>query len=159
MAELNKRIEAGEVKLAFDGKLGYLRSVLAALSVPVESQMLVYSPSSSQTEHIADTTPSALYFNDTVAVGWVNGGEVLETASLDPEQGEIFWTLTQQPNERPQFVRGTRCLECHLRPATSGVPGLVVMSMLPLSDNQNEYAQGWAWINEPQLKTGGADGT
>ena len=143
VARLNTGIQAGKVTLTFDSRVGYLRSVLAALDVPVDSQTLVYSPSSSQTDHITDKTPRALYFNDTAAVGWVNGGDVLEVAALDPEQGEIFWTLTQQPQERPQFVRSRQCLECHYSYATSGVPGLLVMSMLPLSDNPSEYAQGW----------------
>jgi len=143
VAKLNTRIQAGQATLAFDGRLGYLQSVLSALGVPVDSQMLVYSPTSSQTDHITEKTPRAVYFNDTTAVGWVNGGDVLEVAALDPEQGEIFWTLTQQPQERPQFVRSRQCLECHYSYATSGVPGLLVMSMLPLSDNQSEYAQGW----------------
>jgi hypothetical protein len=144
VAELNGKLQAGQAKLAFDGRLGYLRSVLAALDVPVESQTLVYSPTSFQTEHITEMTPRALYFNDTVAVGWVNGGDVLEVAALDPEQGEIFWALSQKPQQQPQFVRSRQCLECHLSASTSGVPGLFVMSMLPLSDNQNEYAQGWS---------------
>ena len=144
VAELNKKIQAGQVMLTFDGQLGYLRSVLAALDVPIDSQTLVYSPTSSQAEHIAEATPRALYFNDAVAVGWVNGGNVLEVAALDPEQGEIFWALTQKPQRQPQFVRSGQCLECHLSASTSGVPGLLVMSTLPLSDNQNEYAQGWA---------------
>lgn len=143
VAELNKKLQAGQAKLAFDGRLGYLRSVLAALDVPIESQTLVYSPTSFQTEHITETTPRALYFNDTVAVGWVNGGDVLEVAALDPEQGEIFWALSQKPQQQPQFVRSRQCLECHLSASTNGVPGLFVMSTLPLSDNQNEYAQGW----------------
>ena len=144
VAELNRKLQAGKAKLAFDGRLGYLRSVLAALDIPVESQTLVYSPTSVQAEHISETTPRALYFNDTVAVGWVNDGEVLEVAAFDPEQGEIFWTLSQKPQPQPQFVRSRQCLECHLSDSTSSVPGLLVMSTLPLSDNQNEYAQGWA---------------
>jgi hypothetical protein len=85
-----------------------------------------------------------VYFNDGVAVGWVNGGDVLEIAALDPTQGEIFWTLTQKPQQQPQLVRRRECLECHLSASTSGVPGLFVMSTLPLSDNKNDYAQGWA---------------
>src|SRR4029079_18600482 len=94
VAKVNTRIQAGQATLAFDGRLGYLQSVLSALGVPVDSQMLVYSPTSSQTDHITEKTPRAVYFNDTTAVGWVNGGDVLEVAALDPEQGEIFWTLT-----------------------------------------------------------------
>ena len=144
VAELNKKIQAGQVRLTFDGRLGYLKSLLDALDIPVSSQTLVYSPTSFQTEHISETTPRALYFNDTVAVGWVNGGDVLEAAAIDPVQGEIFWTLSQTSRNQLQFVRERRCLECHFSESTSGVPGLFVMSMLPLSDNQNEYAQGWA---------------
>ena len=28
-------------------------------------------------------------------------------------------------------------------PQTHGVPGVLTMSVLPLSDNKNDYAQGW----------------
>jgi hypothetical protein len=41
-------------------------------------------------------------------------------------------------------VRGAQCLQCHLTAETSGVPGFFAMSVLPLSDNQNDYARGWA---------------
>jgi len=143
VAQLNKKIQDGQVKLAFDDRVGYLRGVLNALNVPTESQMLVYSPTSAQAEQISETSPRALYFNDTIAVGWVKGAEQLELTALDPQQGNVFWTLDQTPQERPQFTRSTRCLECHLSDSTNRVPGLLVMSMLPLSDNQNEYAQGW----------------
>jgi hypothetical protein len=144
VAELNRNVQAGRVTLAFDNQFGYLRSVLTALDVPISSQALVYSPTSAQSDHISEASPRALYFNDEVAVGWVNGGNVLEIAALDPHQGEIFWTLAQTPQQQPQLVRRRECLECHLSASTSGVPGLFAMSTLPLSDNQNEYAQGWA---------------
>jgi hypothetical protein len=144
IAALNRKLQAGEITLAFDDRVGYLRSVLNALDVPVESQMLVYSPTSARAEQISESAPRALYFNDTVAVGWVNGADEFELTALDPQQGNVFWTLEQKPQQRPQFVRPTTCLECHLSDSTSRVPGLLVMSMLPLSDNQNEYAQGWS---------------
>ena len=64
VAELNRKTQSGQARLAFEDKLGYLRSVLAALDVPVESQMLVYSPTSLQAEQIAEKTPRALYFSD-----------------------------------------------------------------------------------------------
>jgi hypothetical protein len=145
VATLNKKMQAGQVTLAFDNQFGYLKSALSALEVPTDSQVLVYSPTSRQTEIITPSNPRALYFNDTTAVGWVKGGDAVEVATEDPEQGVIFWTLPQKPQERPQFVRATtQCLGCHLGPSTAGVPGMFAMSMLPLSDNQNEYAQGWA---------------
>jgi hypothetical protein len=45
--------------------------------VPVESQMLVYSETSLQFEHITQATPRALYFND--SVGWVKSADSLES--------------------------------------------------------------------------------
>ena len=42
IAVLQRKIDNGEVKLAFDDKHGYLQAVLDALHVPVETQMLVY---------------------------------------------------------------------------------------------------------------------
>jgi hypothetical protein len=141
---LNRKIQEGELRLSSNGASGYLRSVLAALGISVESQVLVFSESSLQREHITKTNPRALFFNDTVAVGWVRGTDTLEVAAQDPEQGVVFYQLSQKPQEKPQFVRGTECLQCHMTSFTSGVPGMTAMSMLPLSDNQNEYAQGWA---------------
>jgi hypothetical protein len=41
VALLNARLEAGQVQLRDDGPSGYLRSILDALAVPVESQMAV----------------------------------------------------------------------------------------------------------------------
>src|ERR1700745_1924825 len=43
VAELNRRIDDGTARVTFDEGAGYLRSVLDALHVPVESQMLVMS--------------------------------------------------------------------------------------------------------------------
>lgn len=144
VAELNQRIRDDQAHLAFDATGGYLRSVLDALHVPVESQMLVYSETSLQHEHIALATPRALYFNDSVAVGWVNGAEAVEVAAHDPQQGVIFYVLSQMRAQKPHFVRSSQCLQCHETPTTAGVPGLLTMSMLPLSDDPNEYAVGWA---------------
>ena len=144
VAALNRRIASGEVTLTFDPASGYLRSVLDALTVPVESQTLVYSPTSLQSIRITQRNPRALFFNDQVAVGWVKGTDTLEVSSMDPRQGAIFYQLAQVREGRPQFTRTTQCLECHLAEDTSGVPGLLSMSMLPLSDDPNEYAVGWA---------------
>src|SRR5688572_11820419 len=48
ITELNRKLKAGEVALRAEGESGYLRSVLEALSVPVESQLLVFSKTSFQ---------------------------------------------------------------------------------------------------------------
>lgn len=143
VARLNRRIEEGQRQLSFGGSGGYLQSVLGAFDIPVSSQTLVFSETSLQREHITPTNPRALYFNDNVTVGWVPGTDSLELAAQDPEQGIIFYQLAQTPQENPQFVRSRECLQCHIGAFTGGVPGLLTMSMLPLSDNPNEYAQGW----------------
>src|SRR5262245_46986273 len=49
---LNKKIQSGEVRLAFEPGHGYLKSVLEALEVPKESQVAVFSKTSAQVAHI-----------------------------------------------------------------------------------------------------------
>ena len=46
----------GLAKLVFDDRTGYLRSVLDLLQVPVESQVLVYTQTSLQAQHVKMTT-------------------------------------------------------------------------------------------------------
>jgi hypothetical protein len=144
VARLNERLEKGDVRLSFDGPSGYLRSVLAMLDISPSSQALVFSENSLQRAHISRATPRAIYFNDTATVGWTRGAESLEVAAHDATQGVIFYSLSQKPQAKPQFVRAGACLQCHLTAETSGVPGLFMMSVLPLSDDPNEYARGWA---------------
>lgn len=143
VAALNRRIQAGEIQLTFDPVSGYLRSLLDALNVPIESQTLVFSQTSFQAELINMHNPRAVYFNDTVAVGWVRGGEVLEVTAQDPRQGVIFYALEQTRAARPQLKRNVQCLACHLSWDTLGVPGLMVMTMFPLPDDPNAYANGF----------------
>jgi len=144
VARLNERLGQGERQLSFDGSSGYLRSVLALLDISPASQTLVFSENSLQRAHIRKATPRAIYFNDTTAVGWTNGADSLEVAAQDATQGVVFYSLPQKPQAKPRFVRGAECLQCHLTAETSGVPGLFMTSVLPLSDNQHEYARGWA---------------
>ena len=144
VARLNERLAKGDLQLSFDGPSGYLRSVLAMFDISPASQTLVFSENSLQRAHISKATPRAIYFNDTTTVGWTNGADSLEVAAQDVTQGVVFYALAQKPQPKPQFVRGAECFQCHLTAETSGVPGLFMMSVLPLSDNQHEYARGWA---------------
>ena len=138
VASLSRRIASGEVTLTFDPVSGYLRSVLDALRVPIESQTLVYSPTSLQSIRITQRNPRALYFNDHVAIGWVKGTDTLEISSMDPRQGAMFYQLAQVREGRPQLTRTTQCLECHLSEDTAGVPGPLAMSLDPLADDPHE---------------------
>ena len=151
VSRLDREIRDGRRTLAFDPQSGYLTSVLAALDVPVESQALVFSPTSFQASRIHMHNPRAVYFNDTVAVGWVRGGEILEVAALDPTQGVIFYALEQSRETMPRFTRNDSCLACHLSWDTLGVPGLMLTSMFPLPDDPNAYANGLTTVQGSPL--------
>ena len=126
VTDLNERLAAGAAALRFDPQTGYLPAVLEALDVPVSSQVLVYSQTSFQASKINQKNPRALYFNDTVAVGWIRGADLLEITAQDPRQGTIFYSIPQLPSERPQFGRQEHCVSCHLTWDTLGVPGPTV---------------------------------
>jgi len=132
VAELALRLEAGEVALSHDSAQGYLASLLEALEIPVSSQGLVFSRTSLQTDRIAPWSPRAIYFNDDVYVGFVQESPILEIASIDPDDGAVFYTLSQDETQPPTFVRETTtCLMCHdSRSVTGGVPGVMVRSTL-----------------------------
>jgi hypothetical protein len=144
VSELNRKIQSGATRLAFDGATGYLRATLDALNVPVESQVALFSQNSSQAELIGLKNPRMLYFNDAVAVGYVRGGKLLEIAAHDPRQGVIFYALAQTAAGVPRFTRDDNCLACHLSWTTLGVPGLFVFSMQTLPADKNAYASGFA---------------
>jgi hypothetical protein len=143
VAELNKKIQDGTIRLTLDGRGGYLRSTLNALDVPVESQVAVFSQTSSQEKLIGPRNPRTIFFNDDVAVGWVRGGNIIEVAAHDRQQGVNFYTLNQAAADKPRFERDDQCLECHQSWETLGVPGMFVLSTFPRPDD-NAYAGGFA---------------
>lgn len=141
VARLQKEMDAGEVKLDYDSEhFGYLPSVLKHLGLNLDSQLLVFSKTSFQGPKISPKKPRALYFNDQVAVGFVQGGEVMEVAATDPHQGVIFYTLELQKKDKPSFFRRTtECLNCHVIPGTLDVPGLEVTSVVPGPDGAPRF--------------------
>src|SRR5688572_7702732 len=143
IAELNRKLKAGEVTLKAEGPSGYLRSVLDALNIPVESQLLVFSKTSFQASRIGPKNPRAIYFNDTVSVGWVRGGEVLEFAAQDPAQGTLFYTLSQDPDRTPVLERNDACVTCHASDTTHYVPGMFIGSVFPGADGTTMYGPAY----------------
>ena len=130
IAQLERRLERGEVSLRYESQHGYLRSVLDALHVPVSSQTLVFSKTSFQFNQISPAAPRALYFNDDVYVGQVHNGKFLEFISFDPQQGAIFYLIDERPSERPRFERAAvDCVQCHVASSTRGVPGVMLRSV------------------------------
>jgi hypothetical protein len=134
VARLQKRLESGQTKLDFAPNRGYLPALLKELDINIDSQVLVFSKSSIQTAHISPRTPRAIYFNDDVAVGYVQGGDVLELSALDPRLGIILYSLDVEQSAKPEFSRRDDCLRCHQGPVTMGIPGIFVSSLHPRTD-------------------------
>ena len=134
VARLEKRLESGSIQLDFaPNGWGYLPAVLQQLGISIDSQVLVFSKTSIQLPRISPRTPRAIYFNDEVAVGYVQNGEVLELTSLDPKLGILPYTLDAQKSDKPEFSRRDDCLTCHQGPVTLGVPGILISSVHPRS--------------------------
>ncbi len=163
VARLTARLRAGSAHLDYDRSGGgYLRSVLAGLGVPIESQMAVFSKTSLQSSVIASGNPRSIFFTDDVAVAWPRGG-FIEIAAHDPQQGVQFYMLEQREIDKPEFLRpesfrpGGACLACHQAFATLGVPGMLARSvaagrdgrLLPqlanyITDDRSPLEERWA---------------
>ncbi len=128
IADLAAELAAGKRQLEFDPQHGYLPSLLAALDIPVESQVLVFSKSSLNQQLITPQTPRAIYFNDDVYVAFVPGAASLELSAIDRSKGALFYTLLQGKQERPRFQREERCVVCHAAQSTLQVPGHMLKS-------------------------------
>ena len=135
VAELQQKMKSGQAKLEFEKDHGYLVSLLKALKVPVSSQTLVFSKTSLQSERISPKTPRAIYFNDDVYVAWVQSMGLIEIMSTDPQKGAIFYVLSQERSDHPEFERssGHECSVCHYvaEAAPKFVPRLLVSSVIP----------------------------
>jgi hypothetical protein len=110
-----------------------LRSVLEALHVPVESQIAVFSKTSLQAPLISPDNPRTIFFNDSVAVGWMKGG-FIEIAAVDPRQGVQFYTADPRAPGPVLFDKGRDCLRCRVGEATLDIPGMVVRSTYTTRD-------------------------
>ena len=151
VARLEDKLETGKAKLNYvSNGLGYLPSILAALGIHIDSQVLVFSRTSVQSSHISPATPRAIYFNDEAAVGYVQGGEQIELTGVDPQLGVLAYTLENVKSSSPRIGREEDCLRCHQGPATLAVPGLMVSSVHPRSDDSAE-GHGSAFITDQRI--------
>ena len=129
IAELQARLDRGEVKLRFDDRYGWLPSLLDALKVPRSSQLLVFSKTSLQRNFITPRNPRALYYSDDVYLGYVPGAPLMEISAVDPQLGGVFYTIEQLPARKPKFTREADCLRCHAANRSMGVPGHILRSI------------------------------
>lgn len=165
IAKLNASLQRGEVEWEADARYGLLPGLLKSLGIPLSSQVLVFSKTSFQLQRISPEAPRALYFNDDVYVGWVQGSRVLEVSAVDPRRGGIFYTLAHVPGEKPQLRRRDDCLQCHASANTLGVPGHIVRSVYPdaqgypltnigsfLTTHRSPYRERWGgWYVHGEL--------
>jgi hypothetical protein len=132
VGRLQAKLDRGEATLNYDEQQGYLADVLRELGIARSSQMLVFSKTSFQRSKISRRAPRAIYFNDDTYIGFCQQGEVIELSTTDPRQGAVFYTLRQQPSDKPVFQRQTHdCLQCHVSSKTQDVPGHLVRSVYP----------------------------
>jgi hypothetical protein len=133
---LQEKLDSGEVRLQWEPKWGYLRSLLRALEIDVSSQTLVFSKTSLQITKIAEPTPRAIYFNEDTYVGYVQDSDLLEFAAIDANVGVVFFGMVNRQDTKPLLDReGGRCLTCHdtYSMMGGGVPRVLVMSA-PVED-------------------------
>lgn len=143
IARFQDRIDRGEARLEYDSRLGYLPSLLEALEIPTSSQVLVFSKTSAQFRLISPSSPRAIYFNDDIYVGWVRGSRLMEISVADPAGGAVFYTLPQEPTEKPRFVPDNgACLQCHETGRTLGIPGHLTRSVYPSTGGMPYFQLG-----------------
>ncbi len=134
-ARLADSLSTGRAELKFESNgFGYLRSLLENLGINTDTQVLVFSKTSFQSDLINPRNPRAVYFSDDVSVGFVPGGEVYEIIAVDPTSGLQFYTLSTHREEKPALrQRGRECLSCHAS-VNQLVPGLMLGSVYPAAD-------------------------
>ena len=146
VAALAARLEKGEVKLTFasDGH-GYLKSVLEALKISPESQVLPFTKSSLQFDRISPLTPRTVYFNDDVAVGAVHPGGLIEIIANDRRGGIVFYTIDNKaPDAKNSAVphlqeENARCAVCHGM-VNMVTPGWIVANIIATADGMPQIA-------------------
>ena len=141
--EIRAKIASGEVKLRHEETHGYLPHILELLGIDTTSQVLVFSKTSLQLKRITPERPRAIYFDDENYIGYCQYGDVVEIATTDPKLGAMFYTLSQEPEEKPNIIRDRgECLQCHASNRTKTVPGHLVRSVYPNKYGQPEFGRG-----------------
>lgn len=142
VAKMWERVCNGRTKLDVSDQKAWVLSALHELGVPEESQVLVFSKTSLQTNLISPQTPRSVFFNEETYVGWVPGG-LIELIGIDPVQGPQFYTMSLPSKAvRPVLEKSEQCLSCHEGSRTDNVKGMMVRSMYVDADGQPIFQYG-----------------
>ncbi len=142
-----KAARCRRVTFKHEDAYGYLLALLDELKVPKSSQMLVFSKTSLQREHISPSTPRSIFFSDDVYVGFIPGAPLIEVSVADPKLGAVFYTLDQTKPDKPKLTRNNQCLECHASAKTMGVPGHLVRSFATDESGVVDFSSGISQVN------------
>ena len=128
---LMKRIQRGEVLITEANGKPLVERFLKELKLDKDTQVLVFSKTSLQRRAVSYNNPRAIYFNESVYLGWMPNGRI-EIASFDPELGPLFYFQRQLDDKTsPLFARTRSCLGCHAGDATNFLPGSLGQSVYP----------------------------
>jgi hypothetical protein len=131
MSLLMEKIDTREVKITEENGKPLVERLLRELKLDKDTQVLVFSKTSLQKRAVSYRNPRAIYFNESVYLGWMPNGRV-EVASFDPEIGPLFYFQRQLDDTRSRlFVRTRSCLGCHAGNATNFIPGSLGRSVYP----------------------------
>ena len=148
MTKLAAEITNGEWAAPSGSGKEFLRSVLKRLSIPIESQVMVFSKTSLQNSLINHRNPRAIYFSNDAYVGWVPGGKV-EVIVEDEKLGPVFYVLSPPIGDKaPVIERHTdSCLQCHGNSRTEGVPGMLIRSVNPDENSHPLLSHGTTLVD------------
>ncbi len=137
VARMWEQESKGRLQLDVSSRKNWVHSVLRALNVPVESQVLVFSKTSLQNTLINPQAPRAVFYNEETYIGWAQGG-MIELIGTDPQNGPQFYTMAYPESKGGQSVLATsdQCLSCHENSRTNDVNGLLVRSLYVDADGQ-----------------------
>ena len=128
---LMKRVQRGEVLIKEPNGKPLVERLLRELGLNKDTQVLVFSRTSLQRREVSYSNPRALYFNESVYLGWMPNGRI-EIASFDPELGPIFYFQRELDDaSSPLLTRTRSCLGCHAGDATNFLPGSLGRSVYP----------------------------
>ncbi|MCP5411948.1 MAG: hypothetical protein H6924_07415 [Alphaproteobacteria bacterium] len=132
---LEQKLASGQTVLTYaDDGHGWLQSLLAALDVSPASQVLPFTRSSLQFDHINPEAPRAVYFNDDISVAAVHDGGLIEILANDPRDGLAFYTLDSKNTVRPKLEQqGATCVACHGM-VNAQAPGWIVANVTATAD-------------------------
>ena len=139
---LQRNLTAGSASLEFEGRLGFLRSLLTTLNVPVESQILLFSKTGIQHPFTNPENPRALYFNDRVVVGYIPGAPMLSIGVARSPPGRHLSDAAAGRRRGGVFLRPYRRLTVDLSANSLGVPGILVRSMFTEANRPHPTATG-----------------